>query len=90
MTPRTDPSEGLARAVTAAIADIALQIEMAGPKLGLLTMELEIDSKARVVGGIEGTLEAGVGAVRQLTAIVGQGMTDGEASDLISAGRRGA
>ncbi len=37
-------------AAGAAIADIAPAIEAAGPKLGLLTLELEIDSKGRVTG----------------------------------------
>ena len=49
---RTDLSEALARAAVAAIADIAPQLEAAGPKLGLLTIELEIDSKGRVTGGV--------------------------------------
>ncbi len=39
-------------AAVAAIADIAPQLEAAGPRLGLLTIELEIDSKGRVVGGV--------------------------------------
>ena len=45
----TDLSESLARAAVAAIAP---RIEAAGPRLGLLTLELEIDSKGRVVGGV--------------------------------------
>ncbi len=48
----TDLTESLARAAVAAIADIAPQLEAAGPKLGLLTIELEVDSKGRVVGGV--------------------------------------
>ena len=47
-----DLTERLARAAVAAISDIAPQLEAAGPKLGLLTIELEIDSKGRVVGGV--------------------------------------
>ncbi len=49
---QTDLTERLARAAVAAIADIAPQLEAAGPKLGLLTLELEIDSKGRVVGRV--------------------------------------
>ena len=48
----TDLTERLARAAAAAVADLAPQLEAAGPKLGLLTIELEIDSKGRVVGGV--------------------------------------
>jgi hypothetical protein len=51
-TQRIDLTESLARAAVAAIADIAPQLEAAGPKLGLLTLELEIDTKGRVVGGV--------------------------------------
>ena len=47
-----DLTERLARAAVAAIADIAPQLEAAGPKLGLLTVELELDTKGRVVGGV--------------------------------------
>ena len=48
----TDLSESLARAAVAAIADIAPQIEAAGPRLGLLTLELEVNTKGEVVGGV--------------------------------------
>ena len=48
----TDLTERLARAAVAAIADIAPQIEAAGPKLGLLTLELEISTKGEVVDGV--------------------------------------
>ena len=47
----TDLTTRLTEAATAAIRDVAPTIEAAGPKLGLLTLELEIDSKGRVVGG---------------------------------------
>ncbi len=49
-TPRTDLTERLARAAVAAIEDIAPQIEAAGPKLGLLTLELEVNTKGEVTG----------------------------------------
>ena len=49
---QADLTESLARAAVAAIADLAPQLEAAGPKLGLLTIELELDSKGRVVGGV--------------------------------------
>ena len=47
-----DLAESLARAAVAAIADLAPQLEAAGPKLGLLTIEVEVDGKGRVVGGV--------------------------------------
>ncbi len=46
----TDLTERLARAAVVTIADIAPQIEAAGPKLNLLTVELEISSKGQVTG----------------------------------------
>ena len=49
---RPDLTERLARAAVAAIAAIAPRLEAAGPRLGLLTIELEMDSKGRVVGGV--------------------------------------
>ena len=49
---QTDLTERLARAAVTAIADLEPQITAAGPKLGLLTIELEIDGKGRVVGGV--------------------------------------
>ena len=48
----TDLVEHLTEAAAAAIRDVAPTIEAAGPKLGLLTMELEIGTKGRVVGGV--------------------------------------
>ncbi len=42
----------LQAAACAAIADVAPTLEAAGPKLGLLTLELEVDTKGRVVGGV--------------------------------------
>ncbi len=48
---QTDLTERLARAAVAAIADIAPQLEAAGPKLGLLTIELELANGVRVKGG---------------------------------------
>ena len=53
-----DLSERLARAAVAAIAAIAPQLEAAGPKLGLLTLELEISTKGEVVGGWPGRSSA--------------------------------
>ena len=49
---RPDLAESLARAAVAAIADIAPQLEAAGPKLGLLTIELEVSAKGEVTGGV--------------------------------------
>ncbi len=49
---RADLTERLARAAVAAIADLAPQLEAAGPKLGLLTIELEVDPKGEVTGGV--------------------------------------
>ena len=51
----TDLTERLARAAVAAIADNRPAIEAAGPKLGLLTLELEIDGRGRVTGGVAWT-----------------------------------
>ena len=57
-TARLPPTAGWRSAhtctigATAAIRDIAPTIEAAGPTLGLLTLEPEIDSKGRVVGGM--------------------------------------
>ena len=48
----TDLTERLAPAAVAAIADIGPQLEVAGPMLGLLTLELEICAKGEVVGGV--------------------------------------
>ena len=48
----SDLTERLARAAVAAIADIGPQLEAAGPKLGLLTIELEVNAKGEVVGGV--------------------------------------
>ena len=48
----TDLTERLARAAVVAIADIEPQIEAAGSKLNLLTVELEVDSKGKVIGGV--------------------------------------
>ena len=47
---RADLVTRLQEAAAAAIADVAPTLEAAGPKLGLLTLELEIDSKGRVTG----------------------------------------
>jgi hypothetical protein len=44
----TDLTERLARAAVAAIADIEPQIEAAGPKLRLLTIEFEVSTKGEV------------------------------------------
>ena len=48
----TDLVEHLTEAAAAAIADVAPTLEAAGPKLGLLTLELEIDTKGRVTGAM--------------------------------------
>ena len=48
----SDLSESLARAAVAAIADLAPQLEAAGPKLGLLTLELEVSTKGEVTGAV--------------------------------------
>ena len=40
----------LQEAAAAAIADVAPTIEAAGPKLGLLTLELEVNSQGQVTG----------------------------------------
>ncbi len=49
---RTDLVERLQAATCAAIADVAPTLEAAGPKLGLLTLELEVDTKGEVTGGV--------------------------------------
>ena len=48
----TDLTECLARAAVAAIADLEPQIEAAGSKLNLLTVELEISTKGQVIGAV--------------------------------------
>jgi len=49
---RVDLVEALTAAATAASRDVAPTLEAAAPRLGLLTLELEIDTKGRVVGGV--------------------------------------
>ncbi len=44
----TDLTETLARVAVAAIADLEPQLQAAGPKLGLLTIEFEISTKGEV------------------------------------------
>ena len=44
----TDLTERLARAAAAAIADIEPQLQAAGPRLSLLTIEFEIGTKGEV------------------------------------------
>ena len=46
----TDLVARLQEAAAAAIADVAPTSEAAGPKLGLLTIELEVSSKGQVTG----------------------------------------
>ncbi len=46
----TDLTERLQAAAHAAIADVAPGIEAAGSRLRLLTVEVEVDGKGRVVG----------------------------------------
>jgi hypothetical protein len=48
----TDLVDKIVAAAEAAIRDVAPTIEAAGPRLGLLTIELELDTKGRVVGGV--------------------------------------
>ncbi len=52
MSAQTDLTESLARAAVAAIADLAPQLEAAGSRLGLLTIELEVNAKGEVTGGV--------------------------------------
>ena len=47
---RADLTERLQEAAAAAIADVAPGIEAAGPRLRLLTVEVEVDGKGRVTG----------------------------------------
>ncbi len=48
----TDLQDRVTEAAAAAIADVMPTLERAGPKLGLLTIELEIDPKGRVTGAV--------------------------------------
>ena len=47
---RTDLVERLTEAAAAAIADVMPAIKAAGPKLGLLTLELKVNTKGQVTG----------------------------------------
>ena len=47
---RADLTTRLTEAAAAAIADVAPGIEAAGPRLRLLTVEVEVDGKGRVTG----------------------------------------
>ena len=51
-SPRTDLVERLTEAAAAAITGVAPAIEAAGPKLGLLTLELEVSTKGEVTGAV--------------------------------------